>query len=141
MLVPHDLTLDPFAGVCSYHDDCLEGLASGPAMKQRWGQPAETLPADHPGWELEARYLALAVSNLVLCHSPRRIVLGGGVMQQPGLIEMVRAETVDILNGYIRSPEILERIDSYLVLPALGNRAGVLGAIALAMDSLDGHVL
>ena len=88
--IPHDRTVDPFPGVCPYHGDCMEGLASGPAMAARWGQAAETLPDNHPAWELEAKYLAYMISNLILNFSPKRVVLGGGVPQHAGLIEKIR---------------------------------------------------
>ncbi|MEW5957355.1 MAG: ROK family protein [Chloroflexota bacterium] len=135
VLIPHDHSSDPFPGVCPFHGDCFEGLASGPALSQRWGQPAETLPDDHPAWELETHYLALALTNLILSYSPRRIVLGGGVMQHERLFPLLRRKTQQFLKGYIRSPQLGEHIDRYIVPPALGNQAGVLGAIALAMDS------
>ena len=135
MPIPHDRNLDPFPGVCPFHGDCLEGLASGPAMNKRWGQPAETLPDDHPAWDIEAHHLAPALANLILIYSPHRIVLGGGVMQREKLFPLVRGKTQRFLNGYIQSPQIIEDIDQYIVPPALGNRVGVLGAIALAMDS------
>ena len=130
--VPHDLAQDPYPGRCPYHQDCLEGLASGPAMEARWGRPAQTLPLDHPGWALEARYLALGLVALVCTLSPRRIVIGGGVMQQEHLFPMVRRELASLLNGYIRASALIDDIDQYVVPPLLGNRAGVLGAIALA---------
>ena len=82
VFVPHDRAVDPFDGVCPYHGDCLEGLASGPSMEARWGVPAESLPEDHKGWRIEAEYLAFAIANIMLTLSPERIVLGGGVMQQ-----------------------------------------------------------
>ena len=88
--IPHDLQLDPFPGVCPFHGDCLEGLACGPAIKARWQQPAEELPHDHPAWPLEARYLALALVNFICTLSPRRIVVGGGVMSNPRLLPMIR---------------------------------------------------
>ena len=135
--VPHDRQADPFPGSCPFHGDCLEGLASGPALEQRWGRQAETLPPDHPAWALEARYLALGLVNIILTLAPQRIILGGGVMQQPLLFPLVRREVQKLLNGYIHAPEILERIDNYIVPPALGNRAGVLGAIALAQNVKD----
>jgi fructokinase len=109
-------------------------LASGPALEQRWGRRAETLPSDHPAWALEARYLALGLTNIILTLAPQRIILGGGVMQQPFLFPLVRREVQELLNGYLQMPELLERIDDYIVPPALGNRAGVLGAIALAQN-------
>ena len=140
--LPHDLATagtaeqgpyaDPFPGVCSYHGDCLEGLACGPALEARWGQAPETLPADHPGWSLQARYLALAVVNLICTLSPQRIILGGGVMKQRHLFPRIRAEVQTLLNGYVQAPEITDRIEEYIVPPALGSRAGVMGAIALA---------
>lgn len=138
MFIPHDRLADPFPGVCPFHEDCMEGLASGPSMANRWGQPAETLPNDHPGWDLEARYIAYMISNLILNFSPKRVVLGGGVPQHFGLIEMVRTYVQQQINGYVRSPKVLENIDQLIVSPALGNRAGVMGAIALAI-SLTGE--
>jgi fructokinase len=131
ILVPHDHQRDPFLGNCLYHGDCLEGLSTGPAVEKRWGQRGETLPIDHPAWELEAHYIALALVNFVLTLSPQRIILGGGVMQQQQIFPMIRANVQKSLNGYIRSEQIFEKIDDYIVPPALGGRAGVLGAIAL----------
>lgn len=130
--LPHDRTRDPFAGTCPFHGDCFEGLASGPAIEKRWGARGETLPIDHPAWELEADYIALALMNYICILSPQRIILGGGVMEQAQLFPMIRRKVQQMLNGYIQSPEILERIDNYIVPPGLGKRAGVLGAIALA---------
>ncbi len=135
--LPHDRERDPFEGICPFHGDCLEGLASGPAMEARWGQRAETLPAEHPAWELEAHYLALGLVNFITTLSPQRIIMGGGVMSHPGLFPRIRAEVQTLLNGYIRSPEITERIEEYIVPPALGGRAGVLGAIALAQQAAN----
>jgi len=116
---------DTFAGVCPYHGDCLEGLATGPAIEARWGAPGQDLPADHPAWDLEARYLALGVANYICTLSPGMIVIGGGVMRQTQLYEMIRAEVRRVLGGYIgKVPEI--------VPPGLGELSGVLGALALA---------
>jgi fructokinase len=138
MFIPHSWADDPFGGNCPYHGDCLEGLTCGPAMALRWGVRAEDLPADHPGWDLEARYLALGVCNLICAFSPQRIVLGGGVLQHPGLIDRVRRQVSKLLNGYIQSNQVVEQVDQYIVSPGLGNRAGVLGAIAMAVI-LDGE--
>ena len=137
MLIPHDQELDPFPGVCPFHGDCLEGLACGPALKQRWGQSAETLPDIHPAWNIEAHHIALALVNLVLCYSPRRVIIGGGVMQREALFPLVRRKVQQLLNGYVHSPQIIENIDQYIVPPALGSQSGVLGAIALAIDSME----
>lgn len=130
--IPHDLGADPFPGSCPYHKDCLEGLASGPAMQARWGKRAQELPADHPAWALEAHYLALGLATWVCTVSPERILLGGGVMQQAGLFPMIRQELLRLLNGYIDAKPLLNEIDSYVAPPELGSRAGVLGAMVLA---------
>ncbi len=130
--IPHDVERDPFPGRCPYHGDCLEGLASGPAMEARWGNPAELLPADHEAWDLEARYLSLALATWVCTLSPRRIVLGGGVMTQAGLFPRIRRELARLLNGYIEARELQDGLDAYVVPPLLGGRAGVLGALILA---------
>ena len=132
--IPHDLDEDPFAGVCPFHGDCLEGLASGPAMHARWLQPAEQLPDDHPGWALEARYLALALVNFICALSPERIVIGGGVMSKTLLYPLIRSQVLALVNNYVRAPQILEGMDNYIVPPWLGGHAGVLGALALAQQ-------
>lgn len=124
---------DEYAGHCPYHGHCFEGVATGPAMKDRWGIPAEDLPADHPAWEMEAEYIAIAMANTVCMLSPQRIILGGGVMNQMHLFPMIREKTVKYLAGYIKRPEILEDIDNFIVPPGLGNYAGMMGALAMAM--------
>jgi fructokinase len=130
--IPHDRQRDPYSGFCPFHGDCLEGLASGPSMEKRWGKPAHELPVDHPAWALEAHYLALGLANWVCTLSPKRMVLGGGVMQQQWLFPLIRTELVEILNGYIRSKDLTEKMDHYIVPPKLGNRAGIAGALVLA---------
>ncbi len=136
-LVPHDTENDPFEGICPYHGDCLEGLASGPAIEARWGRRGEELPDDHPAWELEAHYLALGLMTIICTLSPRRIVMGGGVMERSHLFPLIRSRVQELLNGYVQAGAILERIDQYIVPPALGKRAGVLGAIALASRAVE----
>ncbi len=135
--LPHDRARDPFGGICPYHGDCFEGLACGPALQARWGQPALTLPTEHPAWELEAHYLALALMNLAVTLSPKRIILGGGVMQQPQLFDLLRKEFARIMNGYIRRDEILHQLHSYIQPPGLGSQAGVLGALVLAEQARE----
>jgi fructokinase len=121
---------DGRTGVCPFHGDCLEGLASGPAMAARWGRPAEELPAGHPAWDEEARYLALAVANFAFTLGPARVILGGGVMRQPQLFPLIRAEFAKLLNHYLPVP------DGYIAPPGLGDRAGVLGALLLASRAI-----
>jgi fructokinase len=130
--VPHDLAQDPYPGCCPFHGDCLEGLASGPAIQARWDMNASELPANHAGLALEARYLALGLTSWVCTLSPQRIVLGGGVMQESRLFPLIRAELLRLLNGYIQAPEITAHADSFVVPAMLGSRAGVLGALVLA---------
>jgi len=127
---------DAFPGCCPFHGDCLEGLASGPALQQRWGRPAVELPEDHPAWPMQAHYLGHALATFTLVLSPERIILGGGVMQQPTLLPLVRSTVQDALAGYVQHPALLHAIDEYIVAPGLGNRAGVLGALALAETAL-----
>jgi len=130
--IPHDWQKDPYKGCCPYHVDCLEGLASGKAMELRWGQSPEKLPFDHPAWELEASYLALAISNFICTISPQRNIVGGGLMKNPGLMPAVRRKVELNLNRYIRSEAITKDIDRYIVAPALGDLAGIVGALELA---------
>jgi fructokinase len=135
MRVPRDAG-DPFRGTCPFHADCLEGLASGPAILARRGLPAEALPDDDPVWAVEARYLASGLVNVITVLSPRRIVVSGGVMRHPGLLHDVRTEVRRLLAGYVGTPAIVEAIEAYIVAPGLGERAGVLGALALAQDAI-----
>lgn len=133
--IPRDPQRDPFPGCCPFHGDCLEGLASGPAIAQRTGLRAEELPLDHPVWDLEADYLALGLSNLICTLSPERVILGGGVMEQGHLFPLVRTKVQALLNGYVDSPALREGIAGYIVGAGLGARSGVLGAIALAQGA------
>ncbi len=128
---------DRYEGKCPFHNNrCFEGLASGPAIQGRWGRSAESIDEDHEAWDLEAHYISLALVNYICTLSPKRIILGGGVMEQRHLFAMIRGKVVELLNGYVRSDRILKNIDEYIVPPGLGNRAGILGAIALAMQEI-----
>ena len=137
MRLPHDWESDPFPGICPFHGDCLEGLTSGPAIEERWKKSAKDLSEGHPAWELEAHYLALALNNLICAISPRKIILGGGVMEQKHLFPMIRQKVQEFLNQYVQHSDILQDIENYIVPPGLGNRSGVLGAIALAEKTLQ----
>ena len=131
LLIPHDRERDPFDGVCPFHRDCFEGLASGEAMRRRWGKPGPQI--EHAAaWDLEAEYVALGVLNMTCVLSPQRIILGGGVMQHQSLIGQIREKFVHLAAGFLATPALDERVDSYLVSPALGNRSGVVGALELA---------
>ena len=130
--IPHDWSVDPYTGGCPYHGDCLEGLASGPAIEARWGVPAKEIPLDHRAWPLEAHYLAVGLVNLIVTLSPQRILLGGGVMQRSDLLPAIRQEVASLLNGYVRHRSLIDRLEEYIQAPQLGDRAGVLGALVLA---------
>lgn len=140
ILLPHDRERDPFEGGCPFHKDCFEGLASGPALEKRWGQKAETLPPDHPAWELEAHYIAMALASYIYTLSPQRIIIGGGVGGNERLLPVIRKNVQTLLNGYVQSPAITQNIADYIVPPGLGARSGMLGAIALAQQAFnDSH--
>lgn len=138
MRIPHDFEADPYPGRCPFHKDCFEGLAAGPAIEERWGQRGETLPSDHPAWELETDYIALGVMNLICILSPERVILGGGMMQQGHLFPRIRRKVAARLAGYVQATAVLDEMDAYIVPPGLGNQAGILGGIALAARELEG---
>jgi fructokinase len=131
MRIPHDRTRDPFEGACPFHGDCFEGLASGSALNARWGRPPAEID-DDDAWLLEAEYLALGLINVICTLSPQKLVVGGGVMNEPSLLPNVRRRVSELANSYFDTPELRDGIDDYIVAPALGDRAGVLGALELA---------
>lgn len=132
--IPHERERDPFPGICPFHGDCFEGLASGPAIEKRLGLTGAVVPEEDAFWDLEAEYIALALMNYIVTLSPRKIIVGGGVMQREFLFPKVRRRVRELLNGYVSSKSILENIESYILPPGLGNQSGSLGAIALAMQ-------
>lgn len=134
LLSKHDE--DHFEGVCPYHPNCLEGLASGPSIEKRWGKKAIELKDETKVWELEAYYIAQALVGYILTLSPQRIVLGGGVMHQEQLFPLIRKKVVELLNGYVRTPQISD-IDNYIVPAALNDNQGIMGCIQLAKMELE----
>jgi len=137
ILIPHDHTADPFPGSCPFHRDCLEGMASGEALRARYGKPAEQLD-DQGAWALEARYLAIGIMTAVFAVSPERVVLGGGVIKKPGLLPIVRTQVKELMSDYIELAGEVGNMDHFIVPPALGDHAGVLGALQLAMAAHPG---
>lgn len=125
---PDDLA---FAGICPFHGDCLEGLASGPAIMARWGASLSELPDDHIAHGMIAWYLAQLVVTLQSIMEPARVILGGGVMGTPGLLERVRHNAAQLGKGYFRG-----QASEIIVPPALGDQAGLLGGLALAQNML-----
>jgi len=124
---------DTYSGKCPYHGCCFEGLASGPAIEERWGKKAELLADEMNVWELESYYIAQAITNYILTYSPQKIILWGGVMHQNQLFEQIRAKVPVLLSGYIQHPAVTEKIADYIVPPALGDNPGILGAIQLGV--------
>ena len=124
---------DTYSGKCPYHGCCVEGLASGPAIEERWGKKAEMLADEMNVWELESYYIAQAITNYILTYSPQKIILWGGVMHQNQLFEQIRAKVPELLSGYIQHPAVTEKIADYIVPPALGDNPGILGAIQLGV--------
>jgi fructokinase len=132
---PRRHALDTFAGLCPFHGDCLEGLASGPAILARSGASLLELDASHLQWEIEADYLGQLCAQLILTVSPQRIVMGGGVMNQAALLPLIRSRILHWLGGYLDRSELLNSLHRYVVAPKLGENAGVLGALLLAKDA------
>lgn len=127
---------DTYKGKCPYHGTCLEGMAAGPAIEERWGKKGVELADNLKVWEFESYYIAQALVDYIMILSPQKIILGGGVMHQEHLLPMIRKKTVELLNGYILSKEI-ENIEDYIVLPSLDDNQGIMGAVKLAMEELE----
>ena len=127
---------DKFAGTCPFHGgNCLEGMASVPAIEKRWGKSLSSLPIEHPAWDLEAFYIAHALVNYILILSPEKIILGGEVMKYKQLLPIVKKAVIKLLNGYIQTNQIFREIDDYIVLPDLGENSGFFGAAALCIKN------
>jgi fructokinase len=136
MRIPHDREQDPFSGICPYHGDCWEGLASGRAIEARWRRSAAELAGDERVWTLQAHYLALGLVSVICVLSPERIVIGGGVLSEASLLPLVRHAVTELMNDYLEKSAFGEDIAAYITSPGLGSRSGVLGAIALAEAAL-----
>lgn len=128
---------DTYKGHCPYHGDCVEGMAAGPAIEERWGAKGIQLADRHEVWEMEAYYLAQALMQYILILSPKKIIMGGGVMKQAQIFSLVRQQIQELLNGYVAVPQITEHIDEYIVSPGLGDDAGIIGALMLAKQALE----
>ena len=112
--IPHDENLDPFKGSCPYHGDCFEGLASGPAIQARFGKRGEMLADSDPYWGVEAGYIAYSLANYIFTLSPKKIVVGGGVMRKTFLYEQIRSRLYGILNKYLNHPLLTSSLTSML---------------------------
>jgi fructokinase len=134
IFIPQDIKDDPYEGNCPFHKNCFEGLASGPAMKNRWGKSPEDLNKNHKAWDLEVQYISLALTNYICTLSPERIIIGGGIMEQKKLLPLILTSVKKMLNDYIHMEVIANNIEKYIVLPSLGKKAGILGALVLAKN-------
>lgn len=122
--------LDDYEGNCPYHSNCLEGFASGPAIKERLGKKGEETNEQDPIWDIISSYLAQAAYNTTLYFSPQKIIFGGGVMKQPHLLGKVKSQFEELLNGYVLTPAV----ENYIVLPELEDNTGTIGCLALAKE-------
>ncbi|MDY5871561.1 MAG: ROK family protein [Suilimivivens sp.] len=127
---------DAYAGKCPYHRNCLEGLAAGPAIEERWGKKAVDLADKTEVWQLEADYIAQALTGYVLTLSPEMIILGGGVMHQKQLFPLIRAKVTEFLGGYIQAEELRD-MDHYIVPASLHDDQGIMGCLELARRALQ----
>lgn len=125
--------------ICPYHGHCLEGLAAGPSIEKRWGAKAVELTERSEVWELESQYLAQAIVNLILTVSPKRIILGGGVMHQEQLFPLIRKKVPELMNGYIRTPQ-MQNMDTYIMPASLQDNQGIMGGLRLAELALQKSV-
>jgi fructokinase len=140
LLIPQHKN-DSFEGVCSYHSNCLEGLASGPAILKRWGvNDASRLSEDHAAWDLEAYYLGVGLANIIMTCSPEKIILAGGVMHHNGLLPKIHRVVLNCLNGYVSCKKMVNHIAEYIIKPGLEDNSGICGAIALAEQVFEKRV-
>lgn len=127
---------DKYEGKCPYHKNCLEGMAAGPAIEERWGKKAVELADRREVWDLEADYIAQALTGYILTLSPEMIILGGGVMHQEQLFPMIREKVLKKLGGYLQSEE-LKDMEHYIVPASLHDDQGIMGCLELARRAID----
>lgn len=124
---------DSYQGRCPFHKDgCLEGLAAGPAVEERWGKKGVELADKKEVWELEAYYIAHAIVDYIMTLSPQKIILGGGIMHQEQLLPLIRIKVEELFAGYLSTPELSD-LERYIVLPSLDDNQGIMGALKLGM--------
>ncbi|MDR4435223.1 ROK family protein [Bacillus tequilensis] len=127
---------DTYQGKCPYHKDCFEGLASGPAIEARWGKKAADLSAINQVWELEGYYIAQALVQYILILAPKKIILGGGVMNQKQVFPYIYQYVPKMMNSYLNFSELSDSIRSYIIPPLLDRNAGIIGTLVLADQAL-----
>lgn len=127
---------DIYEGKCPYHKNCLEGLASGPAIEGRYGKKAADLAGDEVVWDLEADYIAQALTGYILTLSPEIIILGGGVMHQMQLFPLIRKKVTEYLGGYVNTEELSD-MEHYIVPASLHDDQGIMGCLELGRKALE----
>jgi fructokinase len=125
-----------FAGLCPFHGDCLEGLASGPAIRARWGCDLASLPADHAGRSIVAGYIGQLAAAIALLHAPQSLVIGGGVMSDGTLLPLVRQSTASHLGGYLAYLRDPDSMGAFIRAPGLGSDSAIAGAMLMARAAL-----
>lgn len=126
---------DTYKGRCPFHSNCMESLAAGPAIEERWGHKAYDMADRMDVWELEAYYVAQGLVNMILMLSPEKIVLGGGVMHQTHIMRLIHEQVKVQMNNYMDTPELRD-IENYIVLPQLNDNQGIMGCVKLALNEL-----
>lgn len=122
---------DHIESVCPFHENCFEGLASGPAIEKRWGKKGIELEASHPAWEMEADYIAQGLLQMIVVLAPDRVIIGGGVMKKDQLLDKVQKKVKVKLNGY-EYYNRLKNMNQLIITPTLGDDAGLIGGLLLA---------
>lgn len=124
-----------FAGICPFHRDCLEGMASGPAVRARWGCDLSQLPVDHPGRAIIADYIAQLACAIALLHAPEVLVIGGGVMSDGSLLPRIRSGALEQLGGYLMHLQDAQSMHAFISPPALGRDSAIAGATQMAQEA------
>lgn len=127
---------DVYEGKCPYHKDCLEGLAAGPAIEARWGVKGDQLVDKGEVWEMEGYYIAQALMQYIVIISPKKIILGGGVMKQKQIFPIIYKHLEKMINGYVDLPPL----EDYIVSPGLGDNAGITGSLMLAQEAYEDEI-
>ncbi len=127
---------DTYGGKCPYHKNCLEGLAAGPAIEGRYGKKAVDLAEEEDVWDLEADYIAQALTGYILTLSPEIIILGGGVMHQMQLFPLIRKKVTEYLGGYVNTEELSD-MEHYIIPASLHDDQGIMGCLELGRKALE----
>ena len=87
--------------------------------------------------DLLSGYLAQALATYIMCLSPQKIIVGGGVADHTPIIELARPKVAKLINDYLSTPE-LNDLNSYIVGNSLDGKQGIMGCLVLAGEELQG---